>query len=34
MTMQNNNIDFTWKVDVAALVKEQVVGVMVGLNTT
>lgn len=34
MTTQNNNVYFTWKVNVAALVKEQVVGVMVGLNTT
>lgn len=33
MTVQNNNISFTWKVDVAALVKEEVVGVIFGLNT-
>lgn len=34
MTMQNINNYFTWKVDVTALVKEQVVGVGFGLNTT
>jgi len=32
--MRNSNNNFTWKVDVAALAKEWVGGVIFGLNTT